>query len=128
LAGLHDWVRTGQPMPAAPPLQLADADPPELAVDASGIALGGVRTPWVEVPIAVTRGRGSDQTELSFIFGSGEPFDATELAHRYPGGRDDYLQLFAAALDTAIGAGHICASDRAEILELAGATFGRGND
>ncbi len=107
-------------MPTAPPLELTGA---QLAVDADGLARGGLRTPWVDVPIAVTRGQGCDTTDLSFIFGSGEPFDAGELRRRYPGGVEEYLRLFSAALDAGIAAGYLCAADRAEILELAGATF-----
>jgi Alpha/beta hydrolase domain len=120
LAGLHDWVRTGRPMPAAPPLELAGD---KLVLDSDGLARGGLRTPWVDVSIAVTRGQGSDTTDLSFIFGSGEPFDPGELARRYPGGVEDYLARFTTALDAAIAAGHLCAADRAEILALAGGTF-----
>ena len=122
LAGLHDWVRTGRPMPAAPPLEIAGD---KLVLDSDGLARGGLRTPWVDVPIAVTSGRGDDSTELSFIFGSGEPFDADELRPPLPGWSRGIPGAVHAALDAAIAAGHLCAADRAEILELAGATFRR---
>lgn len=60
---------------------------------------------------------------MSAIFGSGEPFDAATLGRLYPGGAGEYLDRFTAALDTAIGAGFVLAADRAEILELAAATY-----
>jgi hypothetical protein len=60
---------------------------------------------------------------MSFLFGSGEMFDGATLSRLYPGGRADYLERFTAALDRAIEAGFIVAADRAEILELAAATF-----
>jgi hypothetical protein len=49
-------------------------------------AKGGVRTPWVDVPIAKTSGVGSDEIAMSDIFGSGEQFDAATLRQLYPGG------------------------------------------
>ena len=60
---------------------------------------------------------------MSFIFGSGEPFDAAALEALYPGGAAEYLERFTAALDSAIEAGFIVPADRSEILELAAATF-----
>jgi hypothetical protein len=104
---------------------VTDTDPPAIVVDANGLATGGVRTPWVEVPAARTSGAGrsADENVLLALFGSGEPFDAATLAALYPGGQADYLKRFTAALDRAIGAGFLLAADRAEILELAAATF-----
>ncbi|MBB3604953.1 hypothetical protein FHT40_004637 [Mycolicibacterium sp. BK556] len=128
LAGLHDWVRTGQPVPSAPRIDLADADPPAIAVDVNGLATGGLRTPWVDVPNARTSGDGADdENVLLAIFGSGEPFDSETLARLYPGGRAEYLERFTLALDRAIGAGFLLAADRSEILELAAAVFPAGD-
>ena len=56
IASLNNWVRTGEPAPAAPSIALTDGDPPELDLDENGLAKGGVRTPWVDVPIARTSG------------------------------------------------------------------------
>lgn len=123
IAGLHDWVRTGRPAPSAPGIDTTDADPAAIVVDANGLATGGVRTPWVDVPTAQTSGVSADENVLLAIFGSGEPFDAAALATLYPGGQADYLQRFTIALDQAIAAGFVLAADRAEILELAAATF-----
>ncbi|WP_179466460.1 alpha/beta hydrolase domain-containing protein [Mycolicibacterium vinylchloridicum] len=127
VAGLHDWVRTGRPAPSAPPIDLTDADPPEIVVDANGLATGGLRTPWVDVPTARTSGASAGDNVLLAIFGSGEPFDAETLARLYPGGRTEYLARFAAALDQAIGAGFVLAADRQEILDLAAASFSVGD-
>ena len=123
VAQLHDWVRTGQPAPSAPPIDLTGGDDAEIVLDANGIATGGLRTPWVDVPTARTSGASSDDNVLLAIFGSGEPFDAETLTTLYPGGRAEYLERFAAALDTAIAAGFVLAADRAEIVELAAASF-----
>jgi hypothetical protein len=123
LSHLCEWVRTGRPAPSTPPIELTDADPPPPVVDAHGIARGGLRTPWVDVPIARTSGVGSTKTTMASIFGSGELFDAGTVNGLYPGGAPDYLQRFTAALDVTIQSGFILAADREEILQLAAATF-----
>lgn len=123
VSALGQWVRTGRPAPSAAPIEISATDPPQPVVDANGLALAGVRTPWVDVPIARTSGLGGEESIMAMIFGSGEPFDDATVRRLYPGGAEDYLQLFEAALDTAIDAGFILAADRSEILEIAGATY-----
>jgi hypothetical protein len=126
LAALNTWVQTGEPAPAAPPISVREADAPQPILDPNGLAQGGVRTPWVDVPIARTSGVGADESLMAAIFGSGEPFDDAKLGRLYPGGAEEYLEGFTTALDTAIGAGFILSADRAEILELAAATYRSG--
>ena len=123
LTALNTWVQTGEPAPAAPPMKVRETAQPQPVLDANGLAEGGVRTPWVDVPIARTSGQGGQESVMSAIFGSGEPFDAATLRRLYPGGIAEYLDSFTAALDTAIRAGFILPADRAEILELAAATY-----
>jgi hypothetical protein len=60
---------------------------------------------------------------MSMLFGSGERFDAATLNRLYPGGAAEYLERFTESLDTAIRSGFLLHSDRAEILELAVATY-----
>jgi len=123
LSRLCEWVRTGRPAPSAVPIELTDADPPQPVLDTNGLAGGGVRTPWVDVPIARTSGVGSEETTMASIFGSGELFDTAAVRRLYPGGAGDYLERFTAALDSAIESGFILTADRDEILHLAAATF-----
>ncbi len=120
LSHLRDWVRTERLPPSAAPLELRSGEP---VLDVHGIATGGVRTPWVDVPVARTSGDGGDDSTMASIFGSGEPFDAATVRRLYPGGIAEYLTSFAAALDSAIRAGFILAADREEIVQLAAATF-----
>jgi hypothetical protein len=126
VASLNNWVRTGEPAPAAPPITLTEGDTPALVLDEYGLARDGVRTPWVDVPIARTSGFAPDESPMSFLFGSGEVFDEDTVNRLYPGGASDYLERFTGALDRAIGAGFIVPSDRTEILELAAAAFRAG--
>jgi hypothetical protein len=120
LAQLRHWVSTGVPAPQGTPIQMTGAKP---TLDAHGLARGGVRTPWVEVPIARTSGVGGDENTMSSIFGSSEVLDATTVQQLYPDGVADYLERFTASLDSAIRSGFLLAADRAEILALAAATF-----
>jgi hypothetical protein len=120
LAQLRGWVRTGRPAPNAVPIELSDAQP---VLDANGLVQGGVRTPWVDVPIARTSGAGGEESTMSSIFGSGELFDAVIVRRLYPGGAADYLERFTASLDSAIQLGFVLAADRQEILQLAAAGF-----
>ena len=123
VAALDNWVRGGEPAPAAQPLTLSDGDTPALVLDEHGLARGGVRTPWVDVPIARTSGFAPDESPMSFLFGSGEMFDGDTVSALYPGGTADYLGRFTAALDEAIAGGFIVSADREEILALAEAIF-----
>jgi Alpha/beta hydrolase domain len=130
IAALNTWVRTGEPAPPAPPIEVRDpgeTEAPQPVLDGNGLAQGGIRTPWVDVPTARTSGDGgavdSLESVMAAIFGSGEPFDDATVRRLYPGGVTEYLERFTAALDTAIKSGFILAADRAEILELASATY-----
>jgi hypothetical protein len=123
IAKLNNWLRTGEPAPTAPPIALTDADPPQLVLDANGLAEGGVRTPWIDVPIARMSGFAPDESAMSFLFGSGEVFDTAALRALYPRGCTEYLERFTEALDRAIDSGFIRPADRSEILQLATATF-----
>lgn len=117
---LDRWLRTGQAPPSAPPLELASTQPPALAQDADGLALGGVRTPWADVPAARLSGVGNTGGGvLGGLFGVTEAFDQATLDRLYPGGKRDYLQRFEAALDRSIKAGFLLPADRKEILALA---------
>jgi hypothetical protein len=98
---------------------------PQLALDAHGMAKGGVRTPWVDVPAALLAGTGNTGPMGAWLVGVGEPFDHARLDQLYPGGRRDYLRRFEAALAAAIEAGFILPEDRQEILDVAEASYKR---
>ena len=130
VAALNAWVHTGEPAPAAPVIEVSGAAQPQPVLDSHGLARGGVRTPWVDIPVARTSGlvgsAGAPESLMALIFGSGEPFDAATVNRLYPNGAEQYLERFTAALDAAIGAGFVLSADRAEILELAAATYPGG--
>lgn len=121
-AQIDRWLRTGQAPPQASPLVLADP-PTSFVLDENGIARGGVRTPWADVPTVRLSGIGNSGGLVGFLAGVGDPYDAATLARLYPGGQADYLRRFEASLDEAIQSGFILAADRQEILEVAAALY-----
>ena len=103
---LTRWVTDGIAPPSAPPIEVVDG---VIVRDADGIALGGVRTPHVDVPLATLTGEGMAAVGRTI------PFTPTELSSRY-GDRAGYLSAFADSLDAAIDAGFLLAHDRADIV------------
>jgi len=122
LAHLVRWAEGGDPPPMAPRL-VVDAEGTGFCADELGLAVGGIRTPWVEVPAAVMSGLGQSGESFAMLFGRTEPFDDVALKALYPGGKEEYLKRFEASLDAAIGAGFILGDDRTEILGVAAASF-----
>jgi hypothetical protein len=117
---LDAWVAGGGKPPVAPRLELT-ADGRDLRRDELGIAMGGIRTPWTDVPLAVLSGTGQRGEMFAFLFGTTTELREGDLAGLYPHG--DYLARFEASLDAAIAAGFVLADDRAEILGVAAASW-----
>jgi hypothetical protein len=121
IASLEAWVRHGQPPPGAPWIESKPGPEPALERDDLGIARGGIRTPWVDAPVAALSGQGNPGEVFTALFGSTHPFDRVQLARLYPDGRSEYLATFAQRLEESIEAGFILAVDRDEIRSLASA-------
>jgi hypothetical protein len=111
IAALNQWVRHGTPPPPAPRLIVAASSPITLVRDANGNALGGIRTPQVDVPIAALSGE-TGTFSLCTLFGSTLPFDDATLAALYPD-HNAYVSAFNAATDHAVQAGVILPPDAA---------------
>jgi Alpha/beta hydrolase domain len=122
LAHLVRWANGGEPPPMAPRLDV-DAPGTEFRTDDHGLATGGIRTPWVEVPTAVMSGLGQSGESFAMLFGRTDPFDDVALKGLYPGGKDEYLTRFETSLDATIAAGFILDADREEILGVAAASY-----
>ena len=86
---LNQWVTNGTPPPSGQPLQIASTSPFAYAKDANGNTIGGVRSPQVDVPIAVLAGIGNTPANGSQIslfcglFGSTVPYTPAHLAALY---------------------------------------------
>jgi hypothetical protein len=121
LEHLNAWARTGAVPPAAPRL---DRQGQDYRRDANGVATGGIRTPWTDVPAAVLSGVGQSGAGLfSFLFGVTRPLTTAQLDALYPGGLADYGARFTASLEHAIAAGFVLADDREEALAVAEAAW-----
>jgi hypothetical protein len=83
ISALIRWVRTGKAPKPAPRLDANPGPPVTFNTDAHGNALGGVRTPQVDVPIATFAGEQAGSL-LCRLFGSTTPFDDAKLAALYP--------------------------------------------
>jgi hypothetical protein len=108
ISALQQWVRTGKAPATA---QRLDHDGPVLHRDALGIAIGGVRTPPVDVPVAVQSGeapRGSKV--LCALFGSSRAFSPARLKALY-GSKSQYLATFDTATRQAVSAGYVLSAD-----------------
>ena len=122
LAQLIRWVTDGTPPPRASRLA-QNEEHTGFRLNAHGNALGGIRTPWVEVPTAVLSGLGQTGEVFALLFGRTEPFDDATLSALYPRGKSEYLERFEASLDAVIADGFLLEEDRAEILEVAAASY-----
>jgi hypothetical protein len=114
MAALLRWVRDGTAPPHSDRIQTGGTDGTTIARDAHGIALGGIRTPSVDVPVETLSGEApADTPVLCALFGSSTRFDAATLTSLYPT-QQAYLDAFDKALDQAINLGFVRAADRDE--------------
>jgi hypothetical protein len=119
LRALTTWIQTGKAPVTAPRLEVVPGTTPQVQRDADGIALGGIRTPPVDVPVAALSGMpGPNPSTICLLLGSSKPFSATRLAQLYPT-RTAYIRRYTADADKTIGAGFVLPEDRAALLAFA---------
>ena len=83
---LDRWVRRGIAPPAAPHITAAGDGTPGATIvnDQYGNAQGGVRTPYVDVPIATYYGTTPGPGTCTLLWGHWAPFNPAQLATLYP--------------------------------------------
>jgi hypothetical protein len=119
---LNAWVRGGSPPPASPRLTMSDADPQEFARDEDGNAVGGIRLPELEVPVATLTGQaGPGSPGFCTLLGSTVPFDAARVAELYPD-HDTYVSAYNEAVDRLYDAGFILEPEAEEAKAAAAAS------
>ena len=118
VAAMQRWVTRGTPPPRSPRLRRTTADASTFAVDADGNALGGIRTPYVDAPVATLSGTGQSGNSFCFLFGTTTPFDAAKLASLYPS-HAAFVRHWNAATDKAVRAGFILPADATHIKAAA---------
>jgi len=119
LRALTVWVKTGRAPSIAERLEVTPGTPPEVRRNADDIALGGIRTPPVDVPVATLSGLpGPNPSMICFLLGSTKAFSLERLAELYPS-RAAYVQQYETSVDATIEAGFALEEDRAALLAFA---------
>ena len=95
---LNLWLRDGVAPTIADRLEVEDDS--VIAVDEHGNGNGGIRSPYVDAPLATFGGIGEGHI-MCMIFGSMEKFDAAKLSAMYST-PDDYLARVRASLDESL--------------------------
>jgi hypothetical protein len=122
---LDKWVHTGVAPTVADRLEIA-GDPPAFVLDPFGNVKGGIRTPYVDVPIARLSGVGQpDVSIVCSLFGTTKLFDDATLATLYPD-HDTYVTAVEKSTDAAVQAGFLMPED-GELIKVAAAASEIGN-
>ena len=112
LDALLRWIRDGEEPPSGEPIETTGPEGTTVVRDERGLALGGIRTPSVDVPVSALSGEAAPGGDiLCALFGSSTPFDAATLSTLYPT-QEVYLEQFDLALDNAVAAGFVRTADR----------------
>lgn len=119
LRALTVWLTDGTAPRTAPRIEVVPGAAVKIRRNADGIALGGIRTPPVDVPVAALSGApGPVASTICLLLGSSKPFSAARLAELYPS-RAAYVKKFDANADATIKAGFALPEDRAALLAFA---------
>lgn len=110
LRGLRTWTTTGTAPPNAARVQMSAGG--AVQRDDHGNALGGIRTPHLDVPAATLSGEGNTGGGFCFLAGTTVPFTPETLTALYRDA-DTYTARFDHAADAAIAAGFVLDDDRA---------------
>ncbi len=124
LRHMHRWLSEGKLPPRFPLIEVkkaaASANPlatagtgMEIARDAHGNALGGIRLPEMVVPTAEHRGAGervAGGNRFAFLYGYARDFTGDELRALYPN-RGSYLEKYRRALAGAVDQGFVLPED-----------------
>jgi hypothetical protein len=118
---LNRWVRAGHVRggPTSPRLEIGPG--PSIVLDALGNAVGGIRTPQVDVPIAKLSGLGQPPGGFCSLFGTTFPLDAATVASLYPM-HDAYVKAIVRAARQAVHAGFVTRIDATAIKAAAAAS------
>lgn len=112
LAGLDTWVRTGKSPPKAEPIKVVDG---KAALDQHGNVIGGVRSPFVDVPTATWNGNSTGES-FCRIAGHEIPFNQEKLKQLYPSYKA-YSDAVKANVKELVEKGFILAADAKLLLE-----------
>jgi hypothetical protein len=107
------WVVDGTPPPESPVLDVADG---AFLRDDLGIAVGGIRTPVVDVPLRVLTGEEGPDGGACFLFGQTLPFGDGVVESLY-GDLATWSTAAQVSADAAVEIGWLLPEDAASMLE-----------
>ena len=119
LLNLDQWARKGKPAPRAMPIEIKDG---AVVLDAAGNGVGGVRSPWVDVP-AATYFTGTTPAACR-EFGHTVAFDKARMDSLY-GSDKNYEKKFSKSVDELVKAGWYTESDGKRMKAEAAAALQR---
>ncbi|HVK98818.1 MAG TPA: alpha/beta hydrolase domain-containing protein [Dongiaceae bacterium] len=112
---LDKWLRTGVAPANADRLEV-EGTPPRYALDEFGNTRGGIRSPYVDAPLATFGGIGTGKSLLCMIFGTMNKFSQAELAEIYAS-REDYLEKVQQSLDQSLAKQFLLPEDAEKIWQ-----------
>jgi len=117
LRHLDEWVEGTSVPPTAERIAVTEVDGRSVfVVDDVGNAVGGVRTPCVDVPVEVLSGLAAPgSSRVCQLFGRTIPVPEVTLRERYASA-EAYRERYEAAVDAVIDAGFALIEDRDELL------------
>jgi hypothetical protein len=129
---INAWVKDGTPPPIAPRLQATSKPGRQVvyAKDANGNTLGGIRTPFVDTPVATLVGPGADNGRapgapwpsiFCSIFGETLPFTADQLASLYPS-HQAFASQFQSSATNAVQSQFLLQPDATNLINAANAS------
>lgn len=129
VAQLYRWAEEGVAPAEAERIEMDAIDTVSTpSADAFGNAGGGVRSPYVDVPLVRYQVVAGGEGLVCAFVGTQMPLAPDVLASRY-GSAAAYLEQFTASLDATIEAGFLLAADRTQLLDdaerRAGALLGQ---
>jgi len=121
MANLDRWSRTAMPPPHGEPIKVREQPHGNTQVerDTFGNALGGVRTPALDVPTAHYHARMSGPG-ICELWGYREPFSAAQLKSLYPT-HSDYLSKLRNSVTALVAARWLTSHDGDRIIAAAAA-------
>lgn len=117
---LNTWITEGIEPSTYPRLQVNDTQD-GFETDSLGNALGGIRSPYVDAPLARLSGlNNADRNEdgLCFLYGATDPLEPATLQSLYPT-HADYVSAVIHATDKAVAEGVVLPEDAHLIITAA---------
>jgi hypothetical protein len=111
---LDQWVRKGSAPPRAEPIRVENG---KAMLDRFGIVVGGLRSPYVDVPTAQWTGT-STGASFCFIAGHEKPFDTARLKELYPT-HAAYVRAIRRSVGELVGARFLTREDGARLVSEA---------